>query len=417
MKQSSWLAVAGILSVVALALPVVALAAPAKVVAVEKAMVEETPEAQPDPGLREAGKAANVITADGSVIETPASHVYLMDYTTGTVLAEKAGDAKMYPSSMTKLMTLYLLFDRLKQGTLSLDNQFTVSEKAWRMQGSKMFVPLGGQIPLEELLRGIAIQSGNDACVVVAEGIAGSEEAFARQMTEKAKELGMTNSNFKDASGWPDPDHYTTAHDLAVLSRAMIRDFPQYYHYLSEREFTYHGIRQFNRNLLLGNTALGVDGLKTGHTEAAGYGITLSAKQMSDGRRLILVINGLSSEAERASEGERLLSWGFHNFDNLKLFAAGQKVKDAPVWMGAEKTVPLVAEGDVVVSVPKIGRDQIKMVAEYNSPVKAPIKKGDQLGVLKITMASGSVREAKLVAGADVEKLGFFGRIPRKLGF
>lgn len=415
MKQRSWLALASFLAIAALTFP--AMAAPAKVVSVEKAMVEETPEAQPDPTLRDAGKAANVITADGSTIESAASHLYLMDYATGTVLAEKAGDAKMYPSSMTKLMTLYLLFDRLKQGTLALDNQFTVSERAWRMQGSKMFVPLGGQIPLEELLRGIAIQSGNDACVVVAEGIAGSEEAFARQMTEKAKELGMTHSSFKDASGWPHPDHYTTAHDLAMLSRALIRDFPQYYHYLAEREFTYHGIRQFNRNLLLANTALGVDGLKTGHTEAAGYGIALSAKQAGNGRRLVLVINGLASESERAAEGERLLNWGFHNFDNLRLFAAGQQVTKAAVWMGKEKTVPLVVADSVVLSVPKIGRDAIKLKAEYNAPVKAPIKKGDELGVLKITLASGEVREAKLVAGADVEKLSFFGRIPRKLGF
>jgi len=415
MKQRSWLALASFFAIATLTFP--AMAAPAKVVSVEKAMVEETPEAQPDPTLRDAGKAANVITADGSTIESAASHLYLMDYTTGTVLAEKAGDAKMYPSSMTKLMTLYLLFDRLKQGTLALDNQFTVSERAWRMQGSKMFVPLGGQIPLEELLRGIAIQSGNDACVVVAEGIAGSEEAFARQMTEKAKELGMTHSSFKDASGWPHPDHFTTAHDLAMLSRALIRDFPQYYHYLAEREFTYHGIRQFNRNLLLANTALGVDGLKTGHTEAAGYGIALSAKQAGDGRRLVLVINGLASESERAAEGERLLNWGFHNFDNLRLFAAGQQVTKAAVWMGKEKTVPLVVADSVVLSVPKIGRDAIKLKAEYNAPVKAPIKKGDELGMLKITLASGEVREAKLVAGADVEKLSFFGRIPRKLGF
>ncbi len=414
MKQSSWLALAGFLAFAALALP--AVAAPAKVVSVEKAMVEETPEDAPDPSLREAGKAATLVAADGSDLQSPASHLYLIDFTTGTVLAEKASDAKMYPSSMTKLMTLYILFDRLKQGTLSLDNQFTVSEKAWRMQGSKMFVPLGGQIPLEELLRGIAIQSGNDACVVVAEGIAGSEEAFARQMNDTAKKLGMTNSNFMDASGWPHPDHYTTAHDLALLSKALIRDFPQYYHYLSEREFTFHGIRQFNRNLLLSNTALGVDGLKTGHTEAAGYGIALSAKQAGDGRRLVLVINGLTSEAERASEGERLLNWGFHNFDNMRLVKAGQTVKSATVWMGSEKTLPLVVAQDVTISVPKIGRDGVKMAAEYNAPVKAPVKKGDKVGVLKITLPSGVTREVPLLAGADVEKLSFFGRIPRKLG-
>lgn len=415
MKSSSWLSIAAVLAVVALAVP--AIAAPAKVVSVQKAMVEETPVDAPDGTLRDAGHAETLATADGSTMETAASHVYLVDYRTGTVLAEKAGNAKMYPSSMTKLMTLYMLFERMKEGTLSLDNQFTVSEKAWRMQGSKMFVPLGAQVTLEELIRGISIQSGNDACVVVAEGIAGSEEAFARLMNAKAKELGMTGSNFVDASGWPHPDHYTTAHDLAVLSAALIRDFPQYYPYLAEREFTYHGIRQFNRNLLLAKTALGVDGLKTGHTEAAGYGIALSARQAGDGRRLVLVINGLNSEAERASEGERLLQWGFRNFDNLRLFRTDTTVTQATVWMGEKEKVGLVPAQDVVLSVPKAGRDAIRMKAEYNAPVNAPIAKGDKLGVLKITLGNGETREVPLVAAESVEKLSFFGRIPRKLGF
>ncbi len=351
--------------------------------------------------------------ADGSTMESPASHVALFDVTTDTVLLEKAADAKMYPSSMTKIMTLYLVFERLKQGTLSLDNEFTVSEKAWRMQGSKMFVPLGGQIPLEDLIRGIAVQSGNDACVVVAEGIAGSEEAFANQMNAKAKELGMQNTHFVDASGWPDANHYTTAHDLALLSAALIRDFPQYYHYLSEREFIYNGIRQFNRNLLLGKPGLGVDGIKTGHTEAAGYGIVLSAKNPANGRRLVLVVNGLPSDSARAAEGERLLNWGFHNFDNLTLFKAGQTVTEATVWMGDARRVPLTVAEPLRLSVPKVGHDTIKMVAEYNAPVKAPIKQGDALGVLRITMATGQVKEVKLVAARDVAKLSFFGRIPR----
>jgi D-alanyl-D-alanine carboxypeptidase (penicillin-binding protein 5/6) len=282
------------------------------------------------------------------------------------------------------------------------------------MQGSKMFVPLGGQIPLEELIRGISIQSGNDACVVVAEGVAGSEEAFANLMNDKAKQLGMSGSHFVDASGWPSPDHYTTAHDLGVLARAIIHDFPEYYPYLSEREFTYHGIRQFNRNLLLGNTALGVDGLKTGHTEAAGYGIMLSAKQA--GRRLVLVINGLDSEADRAAEGERLLNWGFRNFDNRPVARVGQPITKATVWMGKELSVPLTVAENIVVSVPKIGGNGIKLKAEYQAPIQAPVKKGQEVGVLKVTLPSGEVRETKLVAAQDVEKLGFFGQIPRKLG-
>lgn len=413
MKQHSWLAIAGLLAAVALAFP--AISGPAKLVDVKQAIANETGDEQGlDLTLRSNGKATPVKTADGSVIESPASHIMLLDFNTGTVLAEKASNAKMYPSSMTKMMTLYIIFERLKQGTLTPDAMFTVSEKAWRMQGSKMFIPLGGQIALQDLIRGIAIQSGNDACVAAAEGIAGSEEAFANLMNAKAKELGMTGSHFMDSSGWPNPDHYTTAHDLAVLGMALIRDFPEYYPYLSEREFTYHNIRQFNRNLLLGNAALGVDGIKTGHTEAAGYGITLSAKDAATGRRLVLVVNGLDSDKDRASEGERLLNWGFRNFDNLALFKPGQTVTNATVWMGKEKTVPLTVARPLVLSLPKIGRQGIKLTAQYNAPISAPVKKGDVVGTLKVELPSGT-REVKLVAAQDVEKLSFFGRIPRKL--
>ncbi len=414
MKQRSWIALAGLLAVIAMALPAVAVAP--KVVKVEKAMSEDTPgEEGLDLTLRTKGQAQPVKSADGSAIDSPASHIYLTDFNTGTVLLERAGDAKMYPSSMTKMMTLYLVFERLKQGTLGLDNQFTVSEKAWRIQGSKMFVPLGDSIKLGDLIQGIAIQSGNDACVVVAEGIAGSEESFAKLMNEKAKQLGMTNTHFVDASGWPNPDHYTTAHDLNVLATALIRDFPEQYHYFSQKEFTFHGIRQFNRNLLLGD-ALGVDGLKTGHTDAAGYGITLSAKNPGTGQRLVLVVNGLDSESARAAEGERLINWGEHNFDSLTLFKPGQPIAKATVWMGKDKTVPLTVAAPLSMSIPKVGRDSIKITAQYNAPVKAPIKKGDALGTLKVTLASGYSREVKLVAAQDVEKLSFFGRIPRKLG-
>ena len=384
--------------------------------AVAKPAVAVNDPNQPDGTLREAGKAEPVVTADGTELNTPASHVYMLDYETGTVLAQKAGDAKMYPSSMTKMMTLYLLFDRLKQGTLTLDSQFTVSEKAWRMQGSKTFVQLGAQVRLEDLIRGIAIQSGNDACVTVAEGIAGSEEAFANQMNDVAKKLGMSGSHFMDSSGWPDVNHYTTAHDLALLGAALIRDFPQYYHYVSEREFTYHDIRQFNRNLLLNNAAMEVDGIKTGHTDAAGYGITLSAREHGTGRRLILVVNGLGSEAERASEGERLLSWGFHNFDNITLLHANAPVANAKVWLGAERTVPLVLGSDVKVTVGKVGAKNVKLAAEYQGPVAAPIKKGQEIGKLKVTLPNGDSEEIPLFAAADVERLSRIARIPRVIG-
>ncbi len=377
---------------------------------------EASSEAGLDLTLRTKAAAMPVTTADGSALETPASHMMLLDYDTGTVLARKAADEKMYPSSMTKMMTLYMIFDKLKQGTLSMDSQFTVSEKAWRMQGSKMFVPLGQQIGLEDLIRGIAIQSGNDACMVVAEGLAGSEEAFATQMNDVAKSIGMTNSHFMDASGWPNAEHTTTAHDLATLATALIRDFPQYYRYLSEREFTYHGIRQFNRNLLLGSTSMQVDGLKTGHTEAAGYGITLSAKDPATGRRQVLVINGLNSEADRAAEGERLLSWGFHNFDNLVLFKAGQKVTTTKIWMGKEREVDLVAQNDIVMSLPKVGLDKVKVSATHNSPIAAPLTTDQAYGTLTVTMPDGAKKEFPLVAAAPVAKLSFFGRLLRTVG-
>jgi D-alanyl-D-alanine carboxypeptidase (penicillin-binding protein 5/6) len=315
---------------------------------------------------------------------------------------------------MTKMMTMYIIFERLKQGTLSLSNQFTISERAWRMQGSKMFVPIGSQVPLEDLIRGISIQSGNDACVAVAEGIAGSEEAFAKQMNDTAKKLGMENTNFTDSSGWPNPNNTTTPQDLAKLGAALIRDFPEYYHYFGEREFTFHGIRQFNRNLLLGNPSLKVDGLKTGHTDAAGYGITLSATEGN--RRLLLVVNGLDSEAARAQEGERLLKWGFANFYNAAAFSMGQEIVKAPVWMGAAKEVPLTVASNVVITLPKTGAAAVKASVNYKSPIAAPITQGQEVGTLTITFADGSTKEAKLVAASDVAKLGFFARIPRALG-
>ena len=381
------------------------------------AAAEASGEVGLDLTLRSTGAATPLKTADGSAMESPASHIYLVDYDTGSVLADKAGSAKMYPSSMTKIMTLYVLFERLKEGSLTLTNEFTVSEKAWRMQGSKMFVPLGSQIGLEDLIRGIAIQSGNDACVVVAEGISGSEEAFAKQMNDTAKKIGMTASNFTDASGWPNPEHTTTSHDMAVLAVRMIKDFPDYYHYLSEREFTFHGIRQFNRNLLLGNASLKVDGLKTGHTDAAGYGITLSAIDPASKRRLVLVINGLDSEEARAQEGERLLKWGFANYKNITPFVMGTPITQAKVWMGAVREIPLTVGENVQLTVPKTGQAASKAMVNYQSPLIAPITKGQEVGKLTITHADGSSKEVPLLAGADVAKLSFLARAARALGF
>ncbi len=348
-------------------------------------------------------------------VETPARQMILMDFDTGTVLFEKNADELMPPSSMSKLMTAFMVFEQLAAGKLRLEDTFPVSEKAWRIQGSKMFVPLGGQVKVEDLLRGVIVQSGNDACIVLAEGIAGSEERFAEMMTERAHQLGMTKSVFRNASGWPDPDHVMTARDLALLAKLLIERFPQYYHYYSEKEFTYgidtaskKPITQGNRNPLLYKGG-GADGLKTGHTEAAGYGLTASAKRGD--RRLILVVNGLKSMAERSRESERLMELGFSQFENYKLFAAGAVVDEADVWLGTQARMPLVIERNLAVTLPRQAKGSVKVVVSYDNPIPAPIVKGTPLATLRVDGKEGTVLEVPLVAGADAQQLGFTGRI------
>lgn len=365
----------------------------------QPAMAQEAPEPE----------VPVVEPSDPLAVNTNASNMLLLDATTGTVLAGKASNERMFPSSMSKLMTLYMVFDELKRGTLQLTDNFTVSERAWRIQGSKMFVPLGEQVSVEELIRGISIQSGNDACIVIAEGLAGSEEAFADRLNAKAKELGMTGSHFVNSSGWPDENHYTTAHDLAVLGTRLVNDFPEYYHYLAEREFTYHNIRQYNRNPLLGR--LGVDGMKTGHTEAAGYGIVISAKDPTE-RRLILVVNGLNSMKEREQESEHLLTWGFRNFENIPLVTPGKTIIEADVFAGKAAKVALTTREPLVVTLPKVKRDGVSIKATYQGPLTAPVKTGEEVGTLIITLPNGDVKQVPLVAAADVEAKGFFARIP-----
>lgn len=340
--------------------------------------------------------------------DTKALNAILVDAKTDAVLFEKNSDQLMHPSSMSKLMTIYMVFDRLKQGKLSLKDTFTVSEKAWRMQGSKMFVHVGSQVSIEELIRGVIIQSGNDACVTLAEGLMGSEEAFAEAMNKKAKELGLKHSHFKNATGWPDPEHLMTSRDLAILAEHLITQFPEYYHYFSEMEFVYNNIRQQNRNMLLGRN-LGVDGLKTGHTEEAGYGITISAEQK--GRRLILVVNGLEGTVERANEAERLLQYGFLNFENHAFFNKGEIIEHAPVWMGQEKTVPLVINEEILFTTPKQEGDKIKLILTYQSPLKAPLKEGMEVGKLTVSSPSLGEKHYRLMTGKSVEKLSYFSRV------
>lgn len=343
-------------------------------------------------------------------METNAKFAMMVDYDTGAALLSKNADEPMPPSSMSKLMTAYALYSRIKAGRVKLDDSFLVSEKAWRMQGSKMFVHVGDSVKVEDLIRGIVIQSGNDACIVVAEGLSGSEEAFAQELNRIGKEIGLNSSHFVNSTGWPDEGHLMTARDLATLARRIISDFPEHYHFYSEREFTYSGITQPNRNRLLAST-IGVDGLKTGHTEVAGYGITLSAKDPKSGRRLILVINGLESDNARVEEGDKLLRYGFREFENRTLVKAGMAVDTLPVWYGEKESVTLVPEKDMVVTLPHKA-EGIRFVLEAASPVKAPVAKGTKLADLKISLPDrNEPMVVPLVAAEDVPEASIFLRM------
>lgn len=344
--------------------------------------------------------------------ETLAKQAYVVDVATGQVLFDKSGSEKMPTSSMSKVLTMYLVFDALKNGKATLDTEFPVSERAWSTQGSKMFVELGAKIKVEDLIRGVIVQSGNDATIVLAEGLAGSEAEFVVAMNKKAQELGMKNSHFMNASGWPDPDHYSTAEDLVILTNALIKNHPDFYKYYSEKEFTYHNIKQGNRNPLLYKN-IGADGVKTGHTEAAGYGLIGSG--VVDGRRVIMVVNGLASMQERADESARLLEWALKSFENVKLFKAGESVETAAVAMGMAKTVPMVLDNDLTFTLPRMGRGDVQAKVIYTSPLMAPITKGQEIGTLHLALPGMPETTYPLKAGADVPKLGFFKGLVEKL--
>ena len=352
--------------------------------------------------------------SSASAFETTASEAILIDESTGTVLFEKNADAITFPSSMTKLMTVYLIFERLADGSLSLDDTLPVSEKAWRMGGSKMFVEVDTRVSIADLIRGIVVQSGNDATIVVAEGLAGSEEAFAREMSEKARELGMLSTSYRNASGWPDPEHVTTVRDLAILARATIENFPEYYGFYSETEFTFSDIEQSNRNPLL-YAGIGADGLKTGHTEAAGYGLVGSAIQGD--RRLIVVVNGLDSSQARASESQRILEWGFREFETYDLFAAGETVEEAEVWLGESERVPLVLDEDLELTLSRASRRDMTVRVLYEGPIPAPIAEGTPIASLIIESPEMVTVERTLLAGANVGELSFMSHLAASIGY
>lgn len=346
--------------------------------------------------------------------ETTAKYAYMLDYNTGTVLFEKNADEQMEPSSMTKIMTAYLVFDALKRGDVTLDTKFHISEKAWRKGGSKMFVKEGDDVSLDDLLHGIIVQSGNDACIVVAEGFAGSETAFADDMNFMAKKLGMTGSHFRNSTGWPDIEHLTTARDLVTLAKHTIDDFPEYFHYYSILSFTYNKIKQPNRNYLLTRN-IGADGFKTGYTERAGYGIVATAVQ--EGRRIVLAINGLTSSKARINEAERLLRHGFRDFNNISLYKSGDTVENAEVWFGDKDEVPLVTKEDVEMTVSRrvSQRPDIELAVSYNDPIPAPIAIGQRVADLTIKKDGKVVRVVPLHAGREIDKISFFGRLMAKI--
>ena len=350
--------------------------------------------------------------AETAQLETPARYAFLLDVNTGTVLLEKNADELMSPASMSKLMTMVMVFEALKNGDLSLSDKFFISEEAWRRGGAKsgsstMFAKLNSNIELKDLIPAVIVQSANDACIAIAEGMSGSEAEFARAMTRKARELGLEKSIFANATGWPDPGQKMTARELAKLAAHIIRTYPEYYPVFSQRKFTWNGITQSNRNPLLYQD-IGADGLKTGHTQDSGYGLVASA--VRNGRRLILVLNGLKSKKVRASEGRRLIDWGFRNFRPVKLAGAGKVLGKAHVWGGTSDTVDLVPGKDVFMLMPRTSRNAVRLSIRYTSPLKAPVAKNAPVATLVGSAPGARPLEMPLYAATSVARAGIFAR-------
>jgi len=356
---------------------------------------------------------ASFISGPVQAFETRAHAAWVFDMATGTVLMDKNADQPLPPASMSKLMTLNMLFEALRDGRVTLDTPFTVSARARAMTGSTMFLNERDRPTARELIQGVIVNSGNDACVVIAEGLAGTEDAFAEQMTARAKALGMTNSHFANASGWPDPGQLMSMRDLGILARRLITEFPEHYHVFSQAEFNFDNrapANRHNRNPLLkiGN---GADGMKTGHTEEAGYGLVGSAKQGD--RRIILVLSGMASEQERAQEGERIMNWAFRQFVLKTVIKAGQRIAEAEVWLGAQKSVGLVAARDVSMLVPALVQDGLNAKVVYTGPLTAPLAAGAQVAKLVITVPELPDQTIPLMTEKAVPAAGFVRRLTK----
>ena len=339
-----------------------------------------------------------------SYIDVNAKQAILVDLDTNQILFEKNADEKMPTSSMSKVMTAYMVFEALKDKRIALDDKFRVSQKAHAKGGSKMFLKYNDKVSVLDLLKGVIIQSGNDATIALSEGLYGSEGAFSDYMTQRAYEMGMNNSNFVNASGWPDPNHYSTARDLSVLATKIIEEFPEYYYIFSQKNFEHNGIKQGNRNPLLYRN-MDVDGLKTGHTESGGYGLMASAKR--NGRRLVAVLNGMDSKQARADESAKLIEWGFNFFKAYNIVKSGTVLGSAKVFLGQESEVTYAVETDVKMSLSRLDFEKMTVTVEMQDSIKAPIMKGEQIATLKISVPEQEVITHPLFATKDIKKAGF----------
>ena len=348
-----------------------------------------------------------LLTRQSFAIESIAKTALVIDLSTNEILLEKNSTEKTYPSSMTKMMTALVAFEKIKDGSLSLDQEFLISKKAWKMGGSKMFIEVDKRVSVYDLLLGVVVQSGNDASIAIAEGISGSEEIFAIEMNNLGKKIGLTGSNFTNSSGWPDDNHYTTAEDLAKVAQYTIENHYELYQMYKISDFTYNGIKQDNRNPLL-YTFEGADGFKTGYTEAAGYGLVGSAERGD--RRLILVLNGLESSKSRAQESLRLMDWGFNNFQLVDFYKKNEVIQEVDTWLGKEDKVDLVALEDISVSIPKAQLSSAKVTVLVEEPIATPIKIGDQIAKLQVSFADKQV-DFPLYSGEDIDQKNFFSRI------
>lgn len=348
--------------------------------------------------------------------EIAARNYMLVDMTANQVLASKDVDAQIEPASLTKLMTAYLVFDALRAKKITLEQRLPVSERAWKMPGSRMFIDPKMQVPVDDLIKGMIVQSGNDATMALAEGVGGTAENFVRLMNEQAKALGMTGTSYRNPEGLTEPGHLTTARDLSILAMRLMRDFPQYMHYYATKEYRYEGTpasNSKNRNLLLFRDP-SVDGLKTGHTNAAGYCLVATAQRDMPNvgaRRLLSIVLGASSENARANESQKLLNWGYTAYDAVKLFEAGQVMEEAPVWKGSQSTVKLGREAVTVVTVPSGSSGKLVTRIERQEPLVAPVAKGQQVGTLHVLLGQDTVAQLPVFAQEEVAEGGFLRRL------